>query len=72
MAVLRRERRSGLGAQIIGALEQLATEAGLREAELHAQLRAAPFYAACGYTARGAEYEEEGIPHVSMVKRLAP
>jgi predicted GNAT family N-acyltransferase len=37
---------------------------------LHAQRSAEGFYARLGFVARGAPYEEVGIPHLTMVKSL--
>lgn len=70
MAVRREARRTGLGAEVIFALEREAALAGLRSALLHAQVHAAPFYRACGYTPQGDEFLEEDIPHIEMVKPL--
>jgi predicted GNAT family N-acyltransferase len=38
--------------------------------ELHAQLTARRFYESAGYTAVGDVYEEAGIAHVTMRRRL--
>ena len=70
MAVAASERKSGVGARVIAALEGEARSAGLRSARLHAQLHAAPFYLRCGYEPHGPQFEEVSIPHVEMVKRL--
>ena len=72
MAVRQVTRRSGVGREVMAALEREAVAAGLRTALLHAQLHAAPFYQACGYTPQGPEFLEEDIPHVEMVKQLVP
>ena len=37
---------------------------------LAAQVHALPFYRAHGFEAEGAEYEEAGIPHRNMRRRL--
>jgi len=47
-----------------------ARQRGDREAILHAQLSAAPFYVRAGFNARGPAFEEAGIPHVEMVRSL--
>ena len=44
---------------------------GVREIALHAQLTAKAFYARLGYREEGEEFEEAGIPHVSMRKTIA-
>ena len=70
MAVARSERGRGAGAAVLEKLERLARERGLAEIVLHAQLTARGFYDRAGYLAEGAEFEEAGIGHVAMRKRL--
>lgn len=70
MAVRARDRRAGLGRMVILALEAEARAAGLTLASLHAQVHAEPFYVSCGYARSGEEFDEVGIPHVEMVKRI--
>jgi predicted GNAT family N-acyltransferase len=70
MAVVRSERGRGAGAAVLTELERLARERGLTEVLLHAQLSARGFYDRAGYLAEGDEFEEAGIGHVAMRKRL--
>lgn len=70
MAVLPAMRGSRIGRAVLDALMQAARERGDREALLHAQTSAAPFYARAGFTTRGPVFEEAGIPHVEMVRAL--
>ena len=63
-------RGSGHGAAVLAALEREAAERGVREIELHAQVTARGFYERAGYAAVGDEYEEAGIAHVTMRRRL--
>jgi len=70
MAVLAPMRGGGIGRAVLDALLQHARERGDREALLHAQLGAAPFYGRAGFVARGPVFEEAGIPHVEMVRPL--
>lgn len=70
MAVDARFRRSGVGAQVLEALEARAREEGLREIELHAQCYVEEFYRRHGYARAGDVFEEAGIDHVVMSKRL--
>lgn len=70
MAVVRSMRGSRIGRSVLDALMQAARERGFREAVLHAQLSAAPFYARAGFTERGPQFDEAGIPHVEMVRAL--
>jgi predicted GNAT family N-acyltransferase len=70
MAVLAPMRGGHIGRAVLDALLQYARERGDREALLHAQLGAAPFYTRAGFVARGPVFEEAGIPHVEMVRAL--
>jgi YbgC/YbaW family acyl-CoA thioester hydrolase len=70
MAVRRTVRGASVGRAVLVALVQAARLRGDREAVLHAQASAAPFYARAGFTERGPAFEEAGIPHVEMVRSL--
>ncbi|WP_395702565.1 YbgC/FadM family acyl-CoA thioesterase [Aquabacterium sp.] len=70
MAVLAPMRGGRIGRSVLDALMQAARERGFREALLHAQLSAAPFYSRVGFSTRGPVFEEAGIPHVEMVRAL--
>lgn len=70
MAVLKQMRQSGVGRSVLDALTSSARDQGYRDALLHAQVSASPFYARAGFVARGALFEEAGIPHVEMIKGL--
>ena len=70
MAVLAPMRGGHIGRSVLDALLQHARERGDREALLHAQLGASPFYTRAGFVARGPVFEEAGIPHVEMVRSL--
>ncbi|MBM3348021.1 MAG: GNAT family N-acetyltransferase [Betaproteobacteria bacterium] len=70
MAVLGPFRVRGVGAAILRALLARARETGARQALLHAQASAAGFYRRHGFTERGGEFVEAGIPHVEMVLSL--
>ncbi len=70
MAVDGRWRRHGLGGRVLDALEARARAEGLRELELHAQCYVEAFYANRGYRRAGDVFEEAGIDHVVMRKRL--
>ena len=50
--------------------EGKARELGARSLLLHAQVQAAGFYEAAGYTSQGKAFTEDGWPHVSMLKEL--
>lgn len=70
MAVLSSDRKSGVGAKLLQALEAEARARGLRGIKLHAQLSAMEFYKMHGYEADGAVFEEAGMPHLEMKKLL--
>jgi YbgC/YbaW family acyl-CoA thioester hydrolase len=70
MAVHRALRGTRLGRDIVSALSEAARARGDHELVLHAQRSAEGFYARLGFVARGAPYEEVGIPHLTMVKPL--
>ncbi len=71
MAVLQALRGSGVGGAVLHALTAAARERGEHELLLHAQASAMAFYRRAGFTARGAAFEEAGIPHQEMVRSLA-
>jgi predicted GNAT family N-acyltransferase len=64
-------RGQGHGSAVLAELHREAVRRGVTEVELHAQLRARRFYERAGYTAVGGVYEEAGIAHVTMRRRLA-
>lgn len=70
MAVLKAARGTGVGAQVLDALMAKAADLGYTELILNAQTHAAPFYARVGFEQVGEEFEEAGIPHVEMRKRV--
>ena len=70
MAVRQSVRGSGVGRAVLDALLEAARQRGDREAILHAQLSAAPFYVRAGFSTRGPAFEEAGIPHVEMVRSV--
>ncbi|AKJ29536.1 YbgC/FadM family acyl-CoA thioesterase [Caldimonas brevitalea] len=70
MATRRTMRGGGAGRAVLEALMEAARERGDHQAVLHAQTTSAPFYARAGFVARGPEYDDLGVAHVEMVKRL--
>jgi predicted GNAT family N-acyltransferase len=71
LAVERSGRRSGVGRAVLDEAERAAREAGARRIALHAQLPVLHFYERSGYERYGDVFQEEGIDHVAMEKRLA-
>jgi predicted GNAT family N-acyltransferase len=70
MAVLKECRGLGVGSRILDRLVERARERGDREVVLSAQVHALAFYARHGFTAFGDVYEDAGIPHQDMRRRL--
>ncbi|CCG03155.1 putative acetyltransferase [Blastococcus saxobsidens DD2] len=70
MAAAADVRGRGHGAAVLAELHRQAAARGATEVELHAQLPARRFYEREGYTAVGDVYEEAGIAHVTMRRRL--
>ena len=70
MAVLKSSRGRGIGKALLRALVEAARRRGDREVLLSAQVHALGFYRAEGFAPQGAVYEEAGIPHQAMRRRL--
>jgi predicted GNAT family N-acyltransferase len=70
MAVVKEFRRMGVGAAIMEALTEQARKQGDAEVTVSAQLQAAEFYRGFGFVAEGKVYEEAGILHQVMRKKL--
>ncbi|MDP1646413.1 MAG: GNAT family N-acetyltransferase [Thiobacillus sp.] len=71
MAVLPAWRGRGVGRALLAAALDAARTHGHTTLRLSAQTHAAGFYARAGFFAVGEDYEEAGIPHVAMQKRLS-
>ena len=72
MAVRADVRRQGIGGRVLRLLEAEAAKEGAVEVTLHAQRYVSAFYLAHGYAEDGEPFEEAGIEHIMMRKRLAP
>ena len=70
MAVRAEWRGRGVGAALLERLVALAREQGFARVALNAQTRAAGFYARYGFERCGPEFDEAGIPHCVMERRL--
>ncbi|MFB6891431.1 GNAT family N-acetyltransferase [Kitasatospora sp. NPDC056327] len=70
LAVLKEARGTGLGAELVRAVEAAGAARGAREVELHAQVQALGFYERLGYAAEGPVYDDAGIPHRTMTRVL--
>jgi len=70
LAVTKAARGLGVGAALVGAIEDAARARGLAAVDLHAQTQALGFYERLGYVAYGAEFPDAGMPHRAMRKAL--
>lgn len=70
MAVDNAFQGQGIGRQLILFAEQQARNNGFTHLMMHARKEAKGFYEKLGYSAKGAEFEEVGIPHYEMSKEL--
>lgn len=71
MAVLSAHRKGGTGSMLLTALEAEARKRGVNGIILHAQLYSLEFYRKHGYAPVGAVFEEAGMPHLEMHKKLS-
>jgi len=70
LAVLPRHRGRGIGRQLVETLEATARDRGLERIVLHAQVTAEGFYQSLGYETVSDVFQEAGMDHVEMEKRL--
>jgi YbgC/YbaW family acyl-CoA thioester hydrolase len=70
MAVHRTLRGGGHGEAVLRALEAAAAARGDSEVMLHAQRSAESFYRRLGYVPHGKPFEEAGIVHLEMRRKL--
>lgn len=66
IAVLKEHRGKGYGDLVVRMLIRKAFDSGAEVQYIHSQLHARSFYEKLGFIAYGEEYEEAGIPHISM------
>lgn len=70
MAVLQSARGRGIGSALLQALVEAARARGGREVVLSAQTHALGFYGRHGFVAEGETYDDAGIAHRLMRRRL--
>lgn len=70
MAVLRGHRRRGIGAALLREVLALASQLGLTQVFLDAQIAALGFYRKYGFTPVGHEFLDAGIQHQQMTLAL--
>lgn len=72
MAVLHDWRGRGVGTMLLHSLLDVARARRLDGVAVHAQRDAIPFYQRHGFEQDGVEFEEAGIPHLRMRRRIDP
>ncbi|MFN3939476.1 MAG: GNAT family N-acetyltransferase [Chitinophagales bacterium] len=70
VAVADHMQGQGIGKKMVTAAERFAYESGYRLIYCHARETAVPFYRSLGYTEKGEQFTEVGIPHYYMEKAL--
>ncbi|QQK76902.1 GNAT family N-acetyltransferase [Salicibibacter cibarius] len=70
ICVLKEFRGTGIGKEIMQALEDYVASQGAGSVLLNAQTHAKDFYEHLGYVVTSDEFLDAGIPHVAMEKRL--
>ena len=70
LAVLKQYRGLGIGMTLINTIVDYCKELGLREVCLGAQLQAIPFYEKAGFKVEGDIFDDAGIPHRTMGKKI--
>ena len=71
MAVLPGFRKQGVGSELLARLVDAARVRNMTLLQLHAQSHAAGFYLKAGFVPEGKEFDEAGIPHIRMLRKLA-
>jgi len=70
LAVLESHRETGLGRQLMEAVERQARAQGIDRLTLHGQVRVAGFYEHLGYERVGEQFMEADIPHVKFITSI--
>lgn len=70
MAVLKKYRQQGLGAELLKQMTTLADSLELQQLRCHAQQSAVDFYKKNGFQIIGKPFQEAGIAHIKMLKNL--
>ena len=70
LCVLKEHRGKGYGSSLIEQAERYVTALGGNRLRLHSQYHAASFYEKLGYVAYGEVENEQGKPHIWMVKHI--
>ena len=70
MAVQKDQRKNGIGAMVLEALERMAAMRGISDLTVNSQLPAEPFYKNRGFARISDVFLDQGVPHVVMKKTL--
>jgi predicted GNAT family N-acyltransferase len=62
----------GHGRSLLAGVERILCAEGLERITLNARSAVRGFYEKCGYHAEGGEFQEIGIPHIRMTRRMGP
>ncbi|MBE9128448.1 MULTISPECIES: GNAT family N-acetyltransferase [unclassified Coleofasciculus] len=71
LAVLPDARRKGIGKQLMEKALEVAAQNEMEEVVIHAQDYVKNLYQTLGFVQEGDGFEEAGIPHIKMRKRMA-
>jgi predicted GNAT family N-acyltransferase len=72
MAVLKAQRKKGIGTKLLKHAIATAQRRGARKIYLHAQVPVTRFYEAAGFRSVGRVFQEAGISHRKMIFFLRP
>lgn len=70
MAVLKSHRNKGIGRRLLEKLLLIASKKNMKLVFLNAQLDAVSFYKKYDFEEEGRVFEDAGIPHIKMKKKL--
>ncbi|MDU9417332.1 GNAT family N-acetyltransferase [Staphylococcus lloydii] len=70
VAVMKEQRKTGIGKDLMQFIEQTAQNLGYDKLILNAQIQAQRFYDNLGYSPIGEIFMEENIKHIKMTKSL--
>lgn len=70
LAVTKENRGKNAGALMVKKAEEYVQGLGGKEIKLHAQCRVSEFYKKLGFSEFGGLDDDEGCPHIWMIKRL--
>lgn len=68
--ILKEYRHSGLGRKTLEMVETFFRDRNFSECQLNSKYGVFGFYEKCGYEVASDVFEEAGIPHVKMIKKL--